>query len=172
MSKRRTHSDNVEADLWEVGPGKSKPARLTKSLDGVSGDRTGQGDAPKVGAELAPWVDRLQDLVVRSGLRQAEIARRAGLQRDALGRYVRGLTRPPPAKLAAIARVLGVEPHDIDPDRRDLVGMAAPDTGPPLYRLTPARSGDSSRTYLEVAAEVDMALALRIVELVTKGQTG
>lgn len=142
----------------------------SEELAGPQPEGRARDGSASTGRSVPPWAERLQDLVARSGLRQAEIARRSGMQRDALGRYVRGLTRPPAVKLVALARVLGVAPEDIDPDRADLVGVELPNPVPPLYRLMPARSHDPDRMLIEVTAEVDRATALAIVDLLVKSK--
>lgn len=113
------------------------------------------------------WAANLQKLTARSGLTQAEIARRAGLNRDAYGRYCLGKTRPPAPKLIAIAKVLGARPEEIDPDRDDLEEAALRDAGPAPFRITPAR-GDGANVFLEISAELDITTALKIVEMMVR----
>ncbi|WP_210528531.1 helix-turn-helix domain-containing protein [Rubellimicrobium arenae] len=138
--------------------------------EGASSPReaVADGEATRPIEELPVWAANLQHLTRRSGLTQAELARRAGLQRDAFGRYLLGRTRPPPAKLVAIAKALGVRPADIDPERGDLEEVPPPEQGRVPFRITPAYGGGRGRVFLEVAAEMDIADALRIVELMTK----
>lgn len=59
------------------------------------------------------WARKMQEATVATGLTQAEIARRAGLQRDAYGRYVLGKTKPPLRRVRAIAAALGVKPSEL-----------------------------------------------------------
>jgi transcriptional regulator with XRE-family HTH domain len=105
---------------------------------------------------------RIRAHVEKSGLTQAEIARRAGLQRDAFGRYMLGKTRAPSKKLVAIARVFGVRPSELDPDRPDLDAIADADPTPVrAYTLTPGTGG---LVRLEFSAEIPIDLAARIIK--------
>lgn len=133
--------------------------------EGSSADREADSSTPD--ADRPVWARNLQRLTRRSGLTQAELARRAGLQRDAYGRYLLGRTRPPAPKLLAIARALGVRPEEIDPDRSDLDEAALRVAAPLPYRITPS-GGSGRRVRLEVSAEMDVAYALRIVELIAE----
>jgi transcriptional regulator with XRE-family HTH domain len=58
-------------------------------------------------------------IAARSGLSQAELARRAGLDRSALNAYSRGRRQPSVAALGRIARGAGLE-LDLVPARTDL----------------------------------------------------
>jgi transcriptional regulator with XRE-family HTH domain len=51
----------------------------------------------------------ISDISARSGLSQAELARRAGLDRSVLSAYVHGRRQPSVAALARIARGAGLE---------------------------------------------------------------
>jgi transcriptional regulator with XRE-family HTH domain len=51
----------------------------------------------------------IADISARSGLSQAELARRAGLDRSVLSAYVHGRRQPSVAALARIARGAGLE---------------------------------------------------------------
>jgi transcriptional regulator with XRE-family HTH domain len=53
---------------------------------------------------------RLSTFLVQRGWTQSELARRAGLGRDAISTYVRGTAHPEPQNLLKIAKALGVDP--------------------------------------------------------------
>ncbi|EKX56467.1 helix-turn-helix domain-containing protein [Cereibacter sphaeroides] len=132
------------------------------------------------GAALPVWSRRLQELTERSGLSQAELARRAGMSRDTYNRYCRGLTRPPRKKVLALAELFGVETWEIDPleagiaalrreSERSLEALGEqPTPSTPSYILSPPSSGDPRRMHLRVDADVRIETALRIAELLNR----
>jgi transcriptional regulator with XRE-family HTH domain len=110
---------------------------------------------------------RIREMVEQSGLTQAEIARRAGLQRDAFGRYMLGKTRTPSKKLISIARVFGVPPSHLDPSRSELDEIAEADPTPVHdYTITPAAGAGMVR--LEFSAELPIGVAAEIIEILTR----
>lgn len=115
--------------------------------------------------ELPEFASRLQKLQQESGRTQAENARRAGLQRDAYGRYLHGLTRPPAGKLAALAHAFGVSPAAIDPEQPGVSIMDA--ELPPPYEL---RMSDRApgHAHVIVDAHLPMSVAQVIAELVAQ----
>ena len=110
---------------------------------------------------MAMTGERLRDCLERSGLTQAEAARRAGLQRDAFGRYLLGKTFTPARKLIAIARVFGVQPSQLDPSRPDL-DYASEAEQPQAYTITPDRDG---LVRLDFSAVVTIEMAMEIVKV-------
>jgi transcriptional regulator with XRE-family HTH domain len=105
---------------------------------------------------LAHIAEKLAELTKKSGLTQAEVARRAGQQRDAYGRYVLGKTMPPTFKLAAIARVFGVEPGDIDPVRDYSTVLMQPDKHN-AFKITPSDDGDMVHLALDIDLPIEVA---------------
>lgn len=59
---------------------------------------------------------RLQNLMIEKGWNQSELARRAGLGRDAISTYVRGRSFPEPINLKRVADALSISPHEILPN--------------------------------------------------------
>lgn len=59
---------------------------------------------------------RLYSLILARGWNQSDLAREAGLNRDAISTYVRGRTLPTPQNRDAMARALGVEPDQLLPN--------------------------------------------------------
>lgn len=114
--------------------------------------------------KIPMWAERLQRLTSQSGLSQAELARRAGMNRDAFNRYHSGKTRPPRERLEALANVFGVHPSDIDPDRLTLVKRSDMKTVQP-YSVTPSANGDPSWVRLRVDADVTLQTMTRILEI-------
>lgn len=126
---------------------------------------------------LPEWARRLQELTEKSGLSQAELARRAGISRDTYNRYCRGLTRPPRQKVLALASLFGIEDREIDPVQVRLEALrretgkaeaARRDHPAPPYLLSPPVSGDPGMMHLRLDADIRIETALRIVELLNR----
>lgn len=113
--------------------------------------------------DLPDYARNLQELQRRSGRTQAENARRAGLERDAYGRYLHGKTRPPASKLAALARAFEVSPAAIDPEQPDVSIDQA--RLPPPCEISEARSSEPGFLRVRVDADLPVAIAQRIAEL-------
>ncbi|MBO4169561.1 helix-turn-helix transcriptional regulator [Luteovulum azotoformans] len=146
--------------------------------DGVTDDVEHEGEG---GGPLPEWAVRIQELTAKAGLPQAELARRAGMSRDAYNRYFRGLTRPPVKQLIVLAELFGVAPTDIDPDRAGLVALEDAShrsyeemAGGPLWRsqqlysLSPPSSGDPLKARLRVDADVPLDVAMSIIAMLQK----
>ena len=71
----------------------------------------------QVDETLPVYARNIQALAARTGLSQAELARRANISRDAFHRYAIGKTRPPVDKVYKIADLFRVTPSEIDPER-------------------------------------------------------
>jgi transcriptional regulator with XRE-family HTH domain len=76
--------------------------------------------------ELPEIARKIRDAIEKTGETQAEIARRAGINRDMMNRYVRGITKPPLPKITAIAQALGIDPRELD-DRAQPASDTAPE---------------------------------------------
>lgn len=80
-------------------------------------------DTTDAGTDISPthltkqeFGRRLQNLMIEKGWNQSELARRAGLGRDAISTYVRGRSFPEPINLKKVADALSVNPHDLLPN--------------------------------------------------------
>lgn len=113
--------------------------------------------------EIPEYASRLQKLQAESGRTQAENARRAGLQRDAYGRYLHGKTRPPAGKLAALARAFDVSPAAIDPEQPD-VSILDADLPPPFELRVSDRA--PGHAHVLVDAHLPVSVAQAIAEMV------
>lgn len=58
--------------------------------------------------------------MLRKGWNQSELARRSGLQRNAISTYKRGLNYPTPSSLHSLAKALGMAPDDLLPGYDDV----------------------------------------------------
>lgn len=111
---------------------------------------------------------RLQDLMHQRGMNGSDLARAAAKHmpdkkfgKDMVSRYLRGLTKPYPVSLKAIAKALGVEPSDLMPQ----AAYASSDEILPEMDMKTTSSG---RAWLRVNREVSMATALEIMQLIGK----
>jgi transcriptional regulator with XRE-family HTH domain len=59
---------------------------------------------------------RLYKLMISKGWHQSELARRAGVARDSVSTYVRGVSLPDPGNLEKLAVALGVDAVDLLPN--------------------------------------------------------
>lgn len=115
--------------------------------------------------DLPLWANRIRQLTKQSGLSQSEIARRAGVNRDAFGRYHNGVTRPPAQKLLMIAQAFDVRPSEIDPEATHL-DKAKPETRKSdPYRIGPPSTGKQSAVQLDVSCEVPVAIAMQVIDI-------
>lgn len=120
--------------------------------------------------ELPVWSAAIQELTEQSGLPQAEIARRAGITKDAMNRYYSGRTRPPRLKLEAIAAVFDVHPNDIDPDRLTLTKRPRARSEP--YKIGRSATGDHSRVHFNLDMDMSAKSMARIIEIVHEEMSG
>lgn len=113
---------------------------------------------------LVPQLFR--EALERAGINQSELARRTGLTRDNISRYATGRTSIPDSKLILIAQALETQPSRIVPKRKNLDGI--PPRGPddPEFTIRPSRTPGLVR--LEIAADIDLETATKIVAMVTK----
>lgn len=70
------------------------------------------------------WGKNIKRLMLAKGMKQADLARAAGLQRQNVSTYINGHNYPSPLNLAKLARGLGVEPAEIA-----VPGMSIDDLG-------------------------------------------
>lgn len=120
--------------------------------------------------ELPVWAVAIRELTEQSGLAQAEIARRAGVTKDAMNRYFSGRTRPPRLKLEAIAVVFDVHPNDIDPDRLTLEKRPRARSEP--YKIGRSATGDHSRVHFSLDMDMSARAMARIIEVVHEEMAG
>lgn len=114
------------------------------------------------------WAQNIQRLADETGMTHAELARRAGMTRDAFHRYATGKTQPPTDRVYALADLFGVEDKDIDPTRSFLrkrqKGVPARALQP--YTISPPVSGDPDRVHLKLEMDLRHGTLAKILELV------
>lgn len=107
-----------------------------------------------------------RDALQKTGINQSELARRTGLTRDAISRYATGRTPVPDNKLLLIAQALGTKPSRIVPKRKALDGIPPRAPDDPDFSIRPSYRTGMVR--LEISADVDLDVAVRIVALLTR----
>jgi|GEM_PF-6430076 transcriptional regulator with XRE-family HTH domain len=118
----------------------------------------------KTDAEVPLYAQNLRRLLEQSGLSQAEVARLSHIPRDAFGRYLHGVNRPPAVKVANLAEVFGCSHLDIDPELpAELTLPKRAVTFDELFSVYPSKR----RGYMRVKMDTELpaALVTRIVEL-------
>lgn len=103
---------------------------------------------------------RLYKLMLRKGWNQSELARQAGIARDSVSTYVRGVSLPEPLNLERLAAALGVPAVEILPNATE----TAMDADAPSLELK-ISSANSLMAWLRVNRLVSTATAMKVVEL-------
>lgn len=130
----------------------------TQQGSGSGGDDGGQPTARSDNKH--EFGRRLHQLLLKKGMRQADLARAAGVKRDAISSYINGKALPEALNLRKIAEALGMEDQDLLPDTM----RAAPDSGlVPLAIRTSA--SEPGRAWLTINQPVSTNVALKIAAL-------
>lgn len=124
----------------------------------MNSEREGEKDLPATAKNL-------RELLRRSGMSQAEVARKAHIARDAFGRYLHGVNRPPAKRVVALAEALGVSHLDIDPELPDELHIPRHQSEyDELFSIHPAKLPGHMR--IKMDAELPVEVVTRIVEIV------
>ena len=99
-------------------------------------------------------------LMLRRGMSQSDLARRAGLGRDSISGYVRGRNLPEPRNAKKMADALGVTVHELYPGATE----NAMDTEHPAIEMRQA-VGQPGKAWLRVNRLVSFSTAAKIVAL-------
>ncbi len=94
---------------------------------------------------------KISALLVDRQWSQSDLARASGLKRDAISTYVRGRVWPNPQSFTAVARALGITPHELRPGQSEIqeAVVTSFNSPPPsrVSRLTARpRDGSSNAT--------------------------
>ena len=103
---------------------------------------------------------RLHRLMKAKGWYQSELARRAGVARDSVSTYMRGVSLPDPTNLEKLAKALGVETVELLPNHVE----AAIDNDVPSLEMKVSTS-DPGLAWLRVNRLVSTATCFKIIEL-------
>lgn len=104
---------------------------------------------------------RLAQHLLDRGWNQSDLARAAGLGRDAISTYVRGRSFPEPRSLKAIADALSVDPVELLPN--ELSAAMRADAAPMLEIKQAA--GHPDHVYIRVSRMVTLDQAAKIFEI-------
>jgi transcriptional regulator with XRE-family HTH domain len=103
---------------------------------------------------------RLYQLMNRKGWHQSELARKAGVARDSISTYIRGVSMPDPGNLQKLAEALGVSTDELLPNHVE----AAIDNDVPAMEMKVSGT-DPRMAWLRVNRLVSTTTCLKIVEL-------
>lgn len=143
----------------------------TPEGDAVSPDDPGAAEAKRSARRSADRVDpfalakqefarRLRSQILQRDWNQSDLARAAGLTRDSVSSYLRGLVLPQPLSLDRLAKALGVTPDYLLPE----VAVAAVDLENPAFDLKVSAS-QPDQAWLRINRQVSFATAARISEM-------
>jgi len=103
---------------------------------------------------------RLYNLMLSKGWHQSELARKSGLNRDAISTYIRGRTLPSPQNRDALAKALGVDPDVLLPNYLE----AAINEDSPAFEMKVSTSA-KGMAWLRVDMLVRTSTAAKVAEL-------
>ena len=110
---------------------------------------------------------RLYQLMLARGWNQSELARQAGLPRDSISTYVRGVALPTPKSLQALSKALDMLPAEVLPNAIE----AAVDEDHPSFEMKVSPSAPST-AWLRVNRLVSLSTATKIAELIESDHVG
>jgi transcriptional regulator with XRE-family HTH domain len=121
-------------------------------------------------ATLAPkymtkreFATNLNTLMVRKGWYQSELARHAGIAKDSVSTYIRGVAFPTPRKLDALAKALGVKPEQLLPN--GVIDAMVQEESTLELKMSP---GSTSVAWLRINRAVSMGAAVQIMAILEK----
>lgn len=131
-------------------------------------NKTNRNKPIDAGVPLRPdkdvFAQKIYQLRMKKGWSQADLHRASGLPRDAISVYELGKSLPTEASLKKLAKALDVDPKELMPARvlahRDKLAMFEIKT-----------IDTPGRVLLRVNQEVDLAVALKIAELLNAKTT-
>jgi transcriptional regulator with XRE-family HTH domain len=104
---------------------------------------------------------RLSKHIIDRGWNQSDLARAAGLGRDAISTYVRGRSFPEPRSLKALADALRVEPTALLPNE---IALALKSDTAPMLEIKQA-AGHPDYVYLRINRMVSLDQAAQIFSI-------
>jgi transcriptional regulator with XRE-family HTH domain len=106
---------------------------------------------------------RVYRLMIEKGWNQSELARQAGLTRDAISKYINGLSLPAPQSLEGLAKALDVEPTELLPNYVE----SAIEHDNPAVNLR-VSGADMTKAWLTINRLVSYATGAAIIELLRR----
>lgn len=133
--------------------------------------------------ERMEFAKKLINLMRDKDLNQSDLARKAGLTRDAVSTYVRARSMPEPANLAKLANALGVEPSYFQLDYYRIAEKmatpepfeptkAAPTVDVPLSddEAVTMKIGRDGKAVVTIRATMDVDKAMEFIAYFNKSQ--
>jgi transcriptional regulator with XRE-family HTH domain len=110
---------------------------------------------------------RLYKLMISKGWHQSELARRAGVPRDAVSTYVRGTAMPTPLNLDKLAKALGTTAEELLPN---IIESAIDEDSPSIdFKVSPSAPNTA---WLRVNRLVSLTTGAKIIELLEADDVG
>ena len=106
-------------------------------------------------AEKDAFAKKVYKLMLAKGMNQSELARAAGLERNRISAYVRGVAFPTGLSLTKLAGALGVKPGELLPDER------LSDSPPPVKVVF---SADHQKVRITVDTWLPTAIGTEIIK--------
>jgi len=131
----------------------TKPAPLADDVVELNNRRTSKEEFAK----------RLYERMAGKGWTQSQLARYAGLNRDAVSTYVRARSLPSPESLAKMARVLDCKPEELLPNYFE----AAASEQPVAMELKEVH-GEEGLMWLKVNMRLPKATAIKVFMLLNE----
>lgn len=123
---------------------------MTNDNDRIAGGAGGSGKFEK-----EAFAKRVYKLMLAKNMNQSDLARVAGLERNRVSAYVRGVSFPTGLSLAKLAGALGVKPNELLPDDR------LNDAPPPVKVVF---SADHQKVHITVDTWLPTAIGTEIIK--------
>lgn len=128
--------------------------------------RTEPGSEEQLGTKRITrqeFAKRLYEAMSNKGWTQSDLSRAAGVGRDSISNYIRGISLPNVRNLKKLADGLGVEMEELNPNfSMSAAGMDVPSI------QTRALPGDPHFMYLEINCKLPTDVALEVQQLIIK----
>ncbi len=128
----------------------------------VNDNRNADPDAPKQ-VRLEEFANRLDKAMLARGWRQSDLARAAGLNREAISSYVRGRNWPTDVSLQKLAKALGVAPEELLPNKT----IAAIREDTPSFQVKTSVN-EPGKAWVVLNRLMDLTDAMRIGAIVSE----
>lgn len=127
------------------------------------GERIREGELTPRELSRQEFGRRLHKLLIEKGWTQSDLARQAGVGRDAISKYVNAVAFPTPLQAEKIAKALGVSREELLPN----LLMNALDKENPAIELRQA-AGHPNKAWLRINRSVSFATGAKIIALINE----